>query len=352
MVKKISFFLMACVMSLMLIQPLHAKASNTDFYVNFAEPTTGNNQGYITLLLYKPSTGTYALNTWFWNSYYSSSDNIQMASRVIISMSGSTIQISHQNTGISYPLVNLFSINNSGFYRHRGTFIDSFTYTYSSDVIVGMKYNGNVQSVYLDREEVPFTINFNEDGSATLLQNQLNVLLDMYAQDEQMLSRITSIMNSNESIDDKMSELIDLQEESNSWLEKIFNLLEDAPEEEKKQASTQGGNSVSQGTDAIEDKGQGFTDSLGGLVNSMSYNGTDCSWTFPTVKLPAISGVMGETTLIQSQAINFGMWIDAIPSDIMLLIRSVLTMGLIVYCFKEFYDTIAYVLTLRRSDNE
>ena len=118
-------------------------------------------------------------------------------------------------------------------------------------------------------------------------------------------------------------------------------------EQEEQKAEHQGNASVSEGTNAIENKGSGFVDSLNGLVSSMSYTGTQCSWTFPQVKMPAIKGVMEERVLIKEQPIDFTTWINAIPSPILLLIQSVLTMALIVYCFKELYGTISYVLTLR-----
>lgn len=143
----------------------------------------------------------------------------------------------------------------------------------------------------------------------------------------------------------------ELHEESNTWLEKIFNYLNESQEQQKQEAQTQGNSSVSQGSSAIEDKGAGFTQSLGNLTSSMSYTGTQCAWEFPQVKLPAIAGVMGEIVLIEKQPIDFAVWVNAIPSDILLVVQSLCTAGLIIYCFKELYDTIAYVLTLRKDDN-
>lgn len=111
-----------------------------------------------------------------------------------------------------------------------------------------MKYKGNVYNCSLNREEIPFTINFNQDGSALLLQSQLDVLLDMYAQDTTMLSKIESILNNTSSISSKLDALQQLERqqnelltENNTWLEKIFNWLEDSPEQEKEVAQSQAG---------------------------------------------------------------------------------------------------------------
>ena len=116
---------------------------------------------------------------------------------------------------------------------------------------------------------------------------------------------------------------------------------------EKNETQTQGQSSVDDLKGAVDDKSTGFVNSIQSLVGAMSYNGTECSWSFPEVKLPAISGIMAETKLIDSQPIDFAYWVNKIPSNILLVVRSLLTIGLIVYCFKELYSTISYVLTLK-----
>lgn len=342
--------------------PFESKASVPEFYVDYAEPNSSDNQGYMVLLLENQNEGYRRVATYFWNTLGVTSSSAESQTYGYIDLTHTTLSFTIAGTGsLNSVYYNFNEINTDGVYKMvkaSTTERTNLNFGESGWRIIGYQYKGAVQ-VNTGMKNQVFRINFNTDGSAILLQSQLSVLMDIKNLNMELRYRLEKILNASVSIEEKIEQLKAIEneqnallEESNTWLEKIFNWLKDSPEEEKNQASTQGGNSVSEGTNAIEDKGQGFTNSLNGLVGSMSYNGTECSWTFPTVKLPAISGVMSETTLIQSQDINFGMWIDAIPSDIMLLIRSVLTMGLIVYCFKEFYDTIAYVLTLRRSDNE
>lgn len=83
----------------------------------------------------------------------------------------------------------------------------------------------------------------------------------------------------------------------------------------------------------------------------MSYSGTQCAWTFPALYLPEIPGVMSRTQLTSEKPIDFAYWVNQIPSDVLLLVRSVLTIALIGYCFKEFYGVIEYVLTMRGGGN-
>ena len=84
----------------------------------------------------------------------------------------------------------------------------------------------------------------------------------------------------------------------------------------------------------------------------MSYSGTNCSWTFPAITLPAIPGVMDSVQLTSEQPIDFTYWVNQIPANLLLLIQSLLTIALIIYCFKEVYGTISYVLTLRGGGSE
>ena len=137
----------------------------------------------------------------------------------------------------------------------------------------------------------------------------------------------------------------------NNNTDKIIDNQNQLQENEKNEAETQGQGSVDSVAGAIEDKSAGFVSAIGSLVNSMSYNGTACAWSFPALKLPAIEGVMPEYQLTQEQPIDFEFWVNKIPSDILLLVRSVLTIALIVYCFKELYSTISYVLTLKGGGN-
>ncbi len=118
-------------------------------------------------------------------------------------------------------------------------------------------------------------------------------------------------------------------------------------EQEKDIAENTGQESIDDVTGVIEDKSEGFISALGQLVSAMSYDGTMCAWTFPALKLPAIEGVMPEYVLSEEKPIDFEIWVEKIPANILLLVRSLCTIALIVFCFKELYSTISYVLTLK-----
>ena len=142
-----------------------------------------------------------------------------------------------------------------------------------------------------------------------------------------------------------------IQNNQNDNTDKIIENQQQIQENEKNEAESSGQGSVDDVSGAIEDKSAGFINSISNLVGSMSYNGTACAWSFPAIKLPAIEGVMPEYQLTEEQPIDFEYWVDKIPSDILVVVRSVLTIALIGYCFKELYGTISYVLTLKGGGN-
>lgn len=148
---------------------------------------------------------------------------------------------------------------------------------------------------------------------------------------------------------DKNTDKITSNNDSNT--DKIINNQNQLQEQEKNETQNQGKDSIDDVSGVIEDKSSGFISSITGLVSSMSYNGTECAWTFPSLKLPAIEGVMPEYQLTEEKPIDFEFWVNKIPSNVLLLVRSILTIALIGYCFKELYSTISYVLTLKGGGN-
>ena len=117
--------------------------------------------------------------------------------------------------------------------------------------------------------------------------------------------------------------------------------------EQEKNEIHQSGDEGIKGSENVPDKSDGFINSISKLVGALSYNGTECKWTLPQVKIPQIANIVPEKTLIEQQEIDFGVWVQKLPSNILKLIQALLTCALIVYCFKELYGTISYVLTLK-----
>lgn len=146
----------------------------------------------------------------------------------------------------------------------------------------------------------------------------------------------------------KLDEIKTEQAETN---EKLDDLLEQ-PEKEKQEADSTGNSAADGVMDAIPGDTAGFSQGIQKFAAALSYSGTECEWTLPAITLPAIPGVMPKMQLTGDLPINFGEWVQKIPGNVLEIVQLVLTVALVVYCFKELYSTISYFLTLKGGGKE
>ena len=126
------------------------------------------------------------------------------------------------------------------------------------------------------------------------------------------------------------------------------DVLEDQATAEKEQASQGGNSNVGEVLEVVPDKSEGFINAIKGFASSMSYTGTSAKLPVPALTVPEIPGLIPNTVLWDGMELDFEQYISMLPKGLLLLVQSLLTIALIVYCFKELYDTIAYVMTLRK----
>lgn len=131
---------------------------------------------------------------------------------------------------------------------------------------------------------------------------------------------------------------IDVQSISNSQIE-------------KEEAQGSGNSAADDVTNVLPNESEGFMNAMQSFVGAMSTTDTSCSITFPGIKVPALEGFFPETELLGETDVDFSQAIGLIPENVMKLIRALTTVALIVFCFKELYDTISEALT-RRQQNE
>lgn len=144
-----------------------------------------------------------------------------------------------------------------------------------------------------------------------------------------------------------------------SGVDKIVSNLvggvQNAIDAEKNEAIEMGDGAVNNANDSIDqavpNKSEGFMTAISTFTGSMSYNGTDAVLAIPALSLPEIPGLIPKTELMSDQELDLESFVEMLPAGLVLLVRSLLTIALIIYCFKELYDTIAYLLTLRKGDN-
>lgn len=118
----------------------------------------------------------------------------------------------------------------------------------------------------------------------------------------------------------------------------IKNILQEQNLIEKQEATTAGEDAIQQGKDALDGilDINSLKDAITPLITACSYDGIESTWTFPRIKLPAIQGIMEETSLNDEIQINMTAYAEQyIPPVLLTLIRSLLTAGLIVYAIRE-----------------
>ena len=357
-------------------------ASETDkgyvFDLNYAEPSTGDHQGYICLFT-RDSSGVYGIVTYFWNTIGTVNSGYDSPTYAYLTINSNSFKFQVAGGSSTSGFYSITQIGTTGnWWNIKNSSTEAFLSDFgTSRTILGFHYKGNVGTVSgMTMSTNPFTVYFSSDASAIYLRDVWDLIHATYYQNEEIISELEALyslqssrlsqvvswletINGNATlIDSKLSTLIQRgndilneQKKTNTWLEKIYNFFAEKDEKDKEAATQQGNQSTADIDNMIQDDSAGFVDSLGGLTSSMSYTGTNCSWTFPTVKLPAISGVMDEVTLVESQEIDFTYWVNSIPSGILLLVQSVCTVALIVFCFKELYGAISYALTLKGGGN-
>lgn len=162
-------------------------------------------------------------------------------------------------------------------------------------------------------------------------------------QNDKTNETLGEILEAEEVTQDKLDDLGDKQDLTNEKLDAVLQ----QPEQEKQEADGSGNEAVDGLTSVIPADNDGVIAALRNLSAAMSYTGTECKWKFPALYIPAIDGVTPRIDLTSEKDINFTEWIDAMPTDAIEVVRIIATIALILYCFKELYSLIKYILTMK-----
>ena len=164
----------------------------------------------------------------------------------------------------------------------------------------------------------------------------------------------TFVYGSDNTINERMSEIISILQNSQSSSETaVDNANKKAEEREKNETQAAGDKSTSDTESALPSVNEGFGTSLKSFAQSMSYNGTEALLPIPRLYIPAMSNVTDEITLMNEQNYDMSAAINQyLPDTLLQLIRHLFTIALILYCVYELYGFIQYVLTLRKGGKE
>ena len=247
-----------------------SKASSLEFDVSYAEPATSDTQGYINLLFKNDSTGDYMIWTYFW--YCAAEKNgVISPCYAVIDLEPRSFSFSVGGVGSAtsayYNLNAIYALGQFGNIKASGT--SAYSRTFSGWTIVGCKYAGNVGEFNSTIGETEFVIHYSADASAVLLQDIFNVLnetagvhadiynvvYDIYNSVDSVEGKLDSVVTYLKSVDSKLSsistqlssiysragEILAEEKEQTTWLEKIWNSIQEffAPEAEDKETTDQ-----------------------------------------------------------------------------------------------------------------
>lgn len=262
--------ILSCVSMMMIVVcvcsfSFESKAQTPLYYeIPVAEPTVSANSGYITVLWQNKSTGQVLPYLYYWSVTPTNSDS-----------STSTMSITVQKNGYLYFYVNqansgkcvasIYEINDGGGCSLKASDVytagyNIFNCNYSSSYkILGYYVRGNYGDMNDDfsyGENRNFVISWSDDDKQLeYMVNLYNKLVENNADNDTIISKLNSIMTTNSSIDSKISQLLDLQEETNTWLEKIWNSIQQFfnPDEEDKEESDKLQSESNDKTDKLDD---------------------------------------------------------------------------------------------------
>lgn len=188
------------------------------------------------------------------------------------------------------------------------------------------------------------------NGAISILQPNMDVQAvydpggDVYQQI--IVDMIAELMKDNKTYQTNALEVLDQikagQDKTNESLDKLPDTLDEAldkaEDREYDKATDDGDENVGAAVDALTGviNVGSILDAIQPLITACSYAGTTSVWSFPSITLPAIDGVMDEMKL--NDPINFDLTEYAaqyLPSAIITLIRSIGTIGIIVFAAKE-----------------
>lgn len=315
---------LSCVLILLLLiaPSVTALADTLSFYMPFSVPQLTDNSGYIELL-YNKTDGTQDVQVIGWSIYstepnYSSYVDINITSN---SVSFQPIAIGNGvGVFVSYRLIQDGNQN-----QYAEIMTENFTSNYSMSNLVAYKVYGNYRQIHSSVGYSDFVVSY---GGNVAINLQLDKIIELLTGASSGTQDIIDNQNQN------TQDIIDNQ-----------NQLQ---ENEKTEAGSTGNSTSDELASVIPNDSEGFINSLGSFVGAMSTTATDCNIKIPQLKLPSVAGITPETVLIEEQYFNLGSMFNIVPVQIMTLLRALLDIALVVFCFKELYGVIEYVLTLRK----
>lgn len=150
----------------------------------------------------------------------------------------------------------------------------------------------------------------------------------------------------NDKLDDTNDKLDGVNDKLDTLPEDVGNEMQGVIDKENDKAESSGNKFVNQILDKLPDPSTEVLGSLKGLTDSMAYTGTDCKLQIPALVIPAIDGLFPETEIWGGTEFSFSDYLSFLPPALLIVVQSLFTIAIVLFCVYELKGIISYCLTL------
>lgn len=340
--KTVTVLILVALIGALLSIPVSA-STGLIFTMPLSQPPINNYSGYVEVLVREKSTGNYGTYVYLLSTNLVLDQETEQPYLFEIDVGSSGIYFRGLHGLNELTCINVYCVSHDGSMYYTGLQSSSGEWlkdTYTTE-ICGVKTYGNFYNNDYNNWGTPFTCVYgNDSASYTVLQSIL-------AQMQSQAGSVESAINSQTQNDNQNAADIQANQDKNTQAQ--IQADKDLQAQENATINSSGNTAASDASSNIPNKSEGFISSLRSFVGAMSTTNTSCSITFPALTVPSVAGFPG-ATISEEREVDFSDSINLIPSEIMSLIQAVTTLALIVFSFKELYDTISEALTRRKSD--
>lgn len=207
----------------------HKLPQGSEFYLNYAEPSVGENMGYVNILWWNGSE--YYVTTYVWNQFAATEFNELCP--VMLSLGVGYHYLYFGKAGVldsidAYRL-NLFVFDRDG--NFKPVFYEDGVCEFSTgDQIIAYKAYGNVTNFQLStsfNNNYEFSVYYSDDGSSDLLMDIVNYIIAGLDQDNTIHNSILDILFSVDGLENQLSSVINYLNSIKTELEDIGITLDE-----------------------------------------------------------------------------------------------------------------------------
>ena len=238
---------------------------------------------------------------------------------------------------------------------------------YSQDCVMRWGYRIRFLDIADETATNTVSVNFSSSASCSLyftesygsyVQNEeLKHSLDqMIARQEETNDKLDGIQDTMDDANDKLDGIQDSMNDTNDKLDEmpgaIGDEMQNIIDSENDKAESDGNKFVDQVLDLLPDPATGMLEAMQMLTGAMSYTGTAAKLPLPALIVPEIPGMIPQTVLWEGGQLDFEECMQILPDNLVVVVQSLFTVAIVLFCFFELKGIIGFAFTLRSGRKE